>query len=154
MSIRKAVKEGRLSEVKGRDLDDDDSLILIAAENNQLPTLKYLLWETDLDPVDDDNAAIRTAFEKGHEEIVFELVKHPIVREEIFAECKDELTLDEAKFLLYYHEEIEDAQYLLESFLDEFDDSFKPSRSTYRSSEEYDSDEFSDEYSDDDSDSY
>ena len=126
---------------------NDNEPLLVAAENGHLNIVKRILQDQKVDPVDQDNAAIRVAYYNGHNDVVFELAKNPFVREELFDSCKDELTLDEAKFLLYFHEEIEDADVLLRNFVEEEDLSFVPESDESEeisSSEEFSSEDYSD----------
>ena len=95
---------------------DDNQFIYIAVTENQLDILTWLLEEAGLDPAVDGNKAIKTAFIKNDTEAAFELFKHPYVREDIYLECKESLTLPQVKFLLYFWYPVEGADEMYADF--------------------------------------
>jgi hypothetical protein len=101
---------------------NDIEALIVAAEHGNLNTVKRILKDKNIDPSDQDNAAIKIAHLNGHDDVVYELAKHPFVREEMFNDCKDELTFEEAKFLLYHENEVDGADVLLEKFIENEDE--------------------------------
>lgn len=103
---------------------NDNQAIYEAAKLGDLKTVQLLMTNPEVDPADQDNRAIKAAFAAHHDAVVYELTKSELVREEIYHECKDNITEDEAKFLLYYSSPVSDASVLLEGFRDENDSEF------------------------------
>ena len=112
---------------------DDNSLILVAVQAKQLGILEYLLVNAGLDPAVDDNFALKATYKmykngKDKEdkrlaiEMLYELIQHPFVREDLFLDCKAVLTADQAKFLLFEPYPVEDADEMYKNFIDDDDD--------------------------------
>lgn len=138
---------------------DDNSLILVAVQAKQLEPLEYLLVNAGLDPALDNNFALKAAYKiykNGNKadkrialDMLYELIQHPFVREDLFLNCKSNLTTDQAKFLLFEPYPIEEADVLYKIFMDEDEDE---DFVEYEDSEEddFDDDDEEDEYDEDD----
>jgi len=124
---------------------NDNQFIYIAVTENQLDVLTWLLEEAGLDPAIDGNKAIKTAFATNDEEAAFELFKHPYVREDIFFECKESLTLPQVKFLLYFWYPVEGADEMYAEFTGD------DSEGRFSLENSYEDDELSESYDEDDS---
>jgi hypothetical protein len=118
--LGKDAGEDALVEFKSKDFIDS-----VKKGNMQ----QVLRWLNDplVDPAAYENAPLKAAYAAGHLNIVYELMELATVREQLFADCKENLTLEQVKFLLYgFNEKIEDAGFLYEQFLDEeVDDDFE-----------------------------
>jgi hypothetical protein len=135
--LGKDAGEEALVEFKSRDF------IQYVKKGNMQQVLK-MLNDPLVDPAAYENAPLKTAYAAGHLNIVYELMELATVREQLFADCKENLTLDQVKFLLYgFSEKIEDAKFLYEQFLDEeVDDDFEEEEDSEEDSFDDDSEEY------------
>ena len=114
-----AVRENNILHVQQmlkNHLIDPTAAIPVAAFHNNLMILKLLLKDKRADPSQYDNLAITIAHKYDYEAIIYELTKDPRVRLSLFTECRDSLTVNEGKFLLFYYKDVADAARLYENF--------------------------------------
>lgn len=136
--LGKDAGEDALVEFKSRDFIDH-------VKKGHMQQVLKMLNDPFVDPAAYENAPLKAAYAAGHLNIVYELMELATVREQLFADCKENLTLEQVKFLLYgFREKIEDAGFLYEQFLDEeVDDDFEAEED---SEEDSFDDETEDEY--------
>lgn len=120
-----------------------DDFIQYVKKGNMQQVLK-MLNDPLVDPAAYENAPLKAAYAAGHLNIVYELMELATVREQLFADCKENLTLEQVKFLLYgFTEKIEDAKFLYEQYLDEeVDDDFEEEEDSEEDSFDGESEEY------------